>query len=86
MSSTFDTMQQALRWLDSRCDPDSIQAADVIYYFSCLIQELHDENHAQQDKLNRIGGRWADLLRTAMRWEDDRCREIWLRVQGEAHE
>lgn len=80
MSSTFDSMQHALVFLQERLGDDDEQANDVIHYLRELVEGLHDYSHNHGDILNRghVTGAAPDLLRTALRYADDGERREWL--------
>ena len=77
MSFTFDIMQQAISWLEERLDGDA-QTADVIFYIREILDDLHEYSHEHHDILNRVTGVGPSLLETAMRYEHDGDRKIWL--------
>ena len=84
MSSTFDTMQHALGFLQERVGDDDGQANDVIHYLQEIVSRLHDYSHRNADILNRgrVTGRAADLLRIALRYADDAERAEWLEMRA----
>ena len=82
MSSTFDAMQYALDWLQSRLPEEDNQARDVIFYLKKIIDSLHDHHHRHDNSLNRAAGIYPELLDTALRHEDDEERAMWLRVKA----
>ena len=82
MSSTFDTMQQALQWLKGRVAADDRQAHDVLHYLGQIIERLHDHHHNVDPSLNAVAGRAVDMLATALDHPDDKEREMWLRVKS----
>lgn len=82
MSSTFDTMQQALTWLRDKIPPgDTGQVEDVIRFFSETVDALHDHSHATNDAPNRAAGSEARLLRTALLHKGDERRAFWLKLK-----
>ena len=83
MSSTFDTMQMALDWLEEHIDPDDDQAMDVIFYAKEVVDTLHNYSHKTGDAPNRAAGPETRLLRTALEHEDDEDRKLWLAVKME---
>lgn len=81
MSSTFDTMQHALLWLEKRIDTASDkQAFDVIHYMKEIVDGLHDYDHGQIHGTGpgTAAGKSVTLLATAMKYEDDEDRKMWL--------
>lgn len=80
MSSTFDTMQQALYLLDEKIGDSDGQASDILYFLHRLTDKFHDYSHAHNDLLNHgtVVGNLPDLLRIALRYSDDVERKEWL--------
>lgn len=81
MSSTFDTLQQALDFLHEQIKDDS-QMDDIIFYTQAIIARLHDYSHAHRDILNRVAGIEPELLRTALKYTDDEERQSWLKLKA----
>ena len=82
MSFTFDVMQQGVAWLDEQVEGNN-QAADVVYYLKKIIDDLHDYSHRENNILNRLAGVNPELLATALRYEDDEERSMWLKLKGQ---
>jgi len=85
MSSTFDTMQHALEFLRNKIE-DDLQADDVIHYLQEITQRLHDYSHDHGDILNKgpVVSITPELLRTALRYDDDNERREWLKRKSGA--
>jgi hypothetical protein len=84
VSSTFDNMQQAIDWLESRAE-DTGQVRDLIFYLRATIDALHGYSHKHGDELNR--GRTAieaSRLPIILRHEDDEERRMYLAAAEKA--
>lgn len=89
MSSSFDTMGYAVKWLQEATDDDAYtadQVSDVFHYLAECIDRLHDHSHRMHDAPNRAIGRDAELLRMALKYEDGEARARWLKIKDKAYQ
>jgi len=78
MSSTFDTMQHAVRWLAEHSGQDPERAYQVQHYLCAAINRLHDLHHDGITELNRVAGPEIACLSIVLRHDDPDKRQMYL--------
>ena len=81
MSSTFDTMQQAVRWLADHKGQEPDRARQVAYYLRMAIDQLHDLHHQGMQELNVVAGHQIACLDIVLREDDPEDRQLHLEAR-----